>query len=81
MKKRSVFVRRTRALNAIGKSLSVFVAQSLNVYLLLENFVTTLSKKVFLAVLVVMPIIFVSNIGTFSMIANIVKRLSFFLFF
>ena len=52
-----------------------FGAQSLNVFLLLENFVTTPSKKVFLAVLEVMPIVFVSNIGTFSMITNIVKRL------
>ena len=74
LRKFSFFVFRTRALNAIGKSLhgSVFVAQSLNLYLLLENFDTTLSKKVFLAVLVVMPIIFGSNIGT---ITNIVKRL------
>ena len=49
--------------------------QSFNLYLLLETFDTTLSKNVFLAVLVVMPIIFGSNIGTFSMIKNIVKRL------
>ena len=62
-------------LNAIGKSLSVLVEQSLNLHLLLENFDATLSKKVFLAVLVIMPIIFGLNIGTFSIIKNIVKRL------